>query len=503
MDLWGLHHQVGSIVSAAQTIMVAMSCVLFVACGVSEENGLQTKHGEFEGAEAALRPTEPDPYIGIGYGDASTEFYDSEGGRFRVWWATTGPHTPPLIDVAPANGVPDYVDEVAQTADEVEAYSQSQGFRTPLDDTSLGDGPDGGDDRVDIYLVDFDRSADGLVARNMCVEQGPVATCTAHLLIENDFAGYGYPSVSQAIDVLVSHEYFHVLQLAYTSELPSWVSEGSATWFEEAFHPEQSDFERLANGFFEESSRSLDSNSQGPFDGFNYAAGLFFHFLDLKLDGPQVVVDVLEAMAQGKEALEALDEVLKAKHDTSFQEVFIGFAATNAFTGSRAVQGQGYPAAQAFSKVDVEVFDVGRGINWTARVKGVAARYALAQVDGPVRVTLKPADGFDAQPRLFVLFGPDDVREAPLDIAEPPATGLVLAMINPDASETTAGVAALRAITIEPEPQPEPKPDPQPIPAPTTSNDDGGCATSGGSAPLGWTWMVLGACVLWRRRRVL
>jgi hypothetical protein len=54
------------------------------------------------------------------------------------------------------------------------------------------DGTLGGDDRLDLYLRDLN-GADGSFAADTCT-QTPF-TCAGHVTIENDFVGYGYPSI--------------------------------------------------------------------------------------------------------------------------------------------------------------------------------------------------------------------------------------------------------------------------------------------------------------------
>ena len=80
---------------------------------------------------------------------------------------------------------------------------------------------------------------------------------------ENDFAGYGYPSLTYANRVLASHEFFHAVQAAYDSEQSSIIGEGSAVWATEQFDGSLADFEGFLPGFFKHPDRSLDKPIAG------------------------------------------------------------------------------------------------------------------------------------------------------------------------------------------------------------------------------------------------
>ena len=406
-------------------------------------------HPEAEETEQAqrhlIRPDSSAPYLGIGYAEAKAMFFDTAGGTIRVWWALTGPHAPPAEDVMPANGTPDYVEMVAASADRVVDHASQNGWRL-----ARGDGesmPNGGDTRFDIYLVNFGGGADGLVARNRCVPVPPVSQCEMHMLLENDFAGYPYPSVPEAIDVLVSHEYFHAIQSAYTADLEGWVLEGSATWFQEDFDPAQSDFERLVRAFPSEASRSLNSPSLGPADGFIYHTALFFHHLALKF-GPPLIRHAFESMAtEGLGMVEALEKHLVMDHGSSFEQAFLSFARWNAFTGSRTVAAQGYPQAAELSEATFERFDAPNGINWNVDVPPLATKYSVFSVQGPTTLWLAPVDGIPEQPAMMVLEGPEAFTlvtpEAPITLQDP-GPSITLAMVHPAQTGRRAAQVRLR-----------------------------------------------------------
>jgi hypothetical protein len=482
------------------------------ACGPDEPAGLDegehlcTRHQE-------IRPTTDDPYLNFGYEGVEASSYASPGGSFRVWWVEQGRHRVLEGDTSPADGVPDYVQRVAETADAVAAELESSGWRLALDDETFAVPWEvGGDGRFDIYLIDFAGGADGLVARNGCAATpgDPVPRCTTHMLIENDFAGYGYPSIEEAVLVLVSHEYFHAVQAAYVDEIPGWVSEGTATWYQEHYAPTQSDFERLTRTFFQDVARPLNSRNNGPTDGFQYAVAVFFRCLELRYD-EELLVRTFGRMTAGVDLLTALDGELAASHASSLEAAFGGFVAWNLFTASRAVDGQGYPNANLFPPAPVAEYDATRGLNWDVNVDHLAAKYAALEVSGPVRLELQalPDRELSAQPRALVLRGPEDyswVRPGdPLILEEQAAGELRVAVFNVDTVEDASLRLAVRNHTPTVDPDPEPEPGPEPGPSPGEGEGgagDEGCATGAPGAPAGapgLAFAMLG--VLWARAR--
>ena len=95
------------------------------------------------------------------------------------------------------------------------------------------------------------------------------------MVVENDFAGYGYANLLTALEVVVSHENFHAVQAAYRGDFPTWVSGGTAVWAEKRFDENSADYLALARNYLEEPSRSLYNPPTGPVPAFAYGTALF------------------------------------------------------------------------------------------------------------------------------------------------------------------------------------------------------------------------------------
>ena len=266
--------------------------------------------------------------------------WDVPEARVRVHYSIEGPNRT-ILDDDDDDGVPDFVSLVGQEVAEVEVFFQMEGFRAPLHESDVGLGPLGGSDAIDVYLVDFGGASDGQFAVDGCVRD----TCAGHLLIENDFAGYGYRSLRVAARVLASHELFHAVQFAYTSELDSWFSEGTATWAEHLYQPEVADYLNFCAAYLADISRSIDRPPAGAITAFSYGTALYFGFVQEML-GVATMVDMMERLGESEDVDEVtamLDAVAFAGGD--FSELWVTFMRWNLATGARAGLTESYPYA--------------------------------------------------------------------------------------------------------------------------------------------------------------
>lgn len=256
---------------------------------------------------AAARPTEGEGLHPFEPAD-EVEAFDSAHGLVRVHFSRSGPNQA-LPEDSDLDGVPDIVSSIAAQAEAALEGTERLGLRLPVAESALGLGELGGSDALDIYLVDFGGVADGMFAVDAC--RG--GRCAGHLLVENDFAGYGYASIDEATAVLASHELFHGVQYAYADALPVWLSEGSAVWAEHLYAPEVDDFLWFCGAYLDELARPFDRPPAGVTTAASYGVGLVFAYF-VELAGPGFMVELMEAVeAAGPDgALDALVSVSEA-----------------------------------------------------------------------------------------------------------------------------------------------------------------------------------------------
>ena len=501
-----LHLQGGGSPRRAHTMLrVALRLSLFSALTLTS---CSTDLHDHDGLLQKIRPTIGDSSVFDGYGDEPALFVDSDDGRVRVWYVENGPHRTSSLDENPADGIPDFVQTVADTADAVYISITDDGFLAPLEDTSVsGQDNDGGSSAFDIYIVDFQR-ADGLFFREGCLPGEPVR-CTGYFAIKNGFGRSGYASDEEAITVLVSHEYFHAVQAAYNADLPGWWSEGTATWHEEYFEPSQNDFERLATTFFEAPGRALNGNTQGTTDTFAYGTGVFPFFLEQTL-GVQVIVDIFDRIAINTPVEAAIMEAVEAS--APFDETFAEFTAWTIATGDRTIEGFGYPQAAEFPAIDATSLDGTRDLNWDTELRTWASQIAEIERPRDISLSVRPLEGWPLTPLLVVVdpTTPGEwavVREG--EILNIPANGqpVYAALLNADPDERTAGRLAIRGATINTPDEPgdgstESPAEVELIPLPS-ADDSSGCSSVLGSGSRGMmVWSGVLAVLLRRRRKL-
>lgn len=350
--------------------------------------------------EEALRPTDTSSQLMWRY--AAGEVVESagrDGGNFLVHFTRAGVNAVPSAD-ADGSGVPDFVEQVEDVYEEVGAlYHGPLGYRFPLSDATVT--PNGGDDRFDVYLLDFARQADGAFRVDQCAPQN-VEQCIGYVVQENDFVGYGYPSTVVATRILGSHEYFHAVQAAYDNAQDTVLSEGTAVWATERFDPSTDDFEHFVGGYLSDPGRSIDSPPSTPVPSFAYGSAIFFKFLTERHDDA-LIRKLWEHVENGHgHASEPenranptwvvqLDALLKSDYQSSFAAEFREFARWNLFTAGAADATQGYANGAAYPAVMMNTVALPY-LSENPRFYYAATQYYFAVAGGRTLITAQLVD---------------------------------------------------------------------------------------------------------------
>ncbi|MEM7678412.1 MAG: MXAN_6640 family putative metalloprotease, partial [Myxococcota bacterium] len=396
--------------------------------------------------------------------------------------------------------------------------------RGPLNDGFVSDN-DGGDDKFDIYLVDFAGRGDGQYRLDSCLASAN-NRCAGHMLLENDFFGYGYPSVQVAIRIVGSHELFHAVQAGYAAGQDVIVSEATAVWATERFDPSLNDFEAFIRRFLERPERSIFVAPSGLVDGYPYSVALFFRFIDERY-GPAFVLQLWEQLEQTPTVddwVSSVDSVLSANYGSRFVDEFEQFAVWNVYTGPRANPAQAYQEGARYPQVLSTEADLPLRID-RPRMFAASARYWLLDPDGRDAITAAFAPTPDSTEGLEMWLVPIAFNgaTAPVKVLEQTEVptqnleGMMLAVINPQQSGSSLRptvcvgspqeVAACTADTADAGTTAD-------AGSPTDSGADagipdaggspppesGGCAASPG-APVSSTWWLLLLLAISNRRQ--
>lgn len=436
-----------------------------------------------------MRPTDPGGYAGFAYGMDPVSSYTTPEGRVRVWFATSGPHAPAVAGAAELAG--HAVEEA------IDGYA-AMGFVPVIGD---GDYPacasNGGDDRVDVYLVHF-ANADGLTVAERCAQAGNASRCSGFILAESRLE-LGYKSFDEGAKTVLPHEYFHLVQDAYNADMDRFWAEGTAQWAAKQIHPDLTDLERFLPAYFSDASRSLDAPPGGVTAAFLYGTAIWPVFLGER-HGAAIVREVMEEIgAQGSSALDATNGVLSAK-GTSLGAEFTSFTAWNAATGDRA-GGGGYPLAASYPMVATTALPSEIGTSIKVVSSGLGARYYLISASDPRVVSIET----DPQRNAAVAV-PLEGGVARLDRASP-----LPAKIAGDAVIVVAGQSALKTdapFTLHVGKVPPDSSPPEMTPPPTKppmEQEDAGCSigrTASGALDGGTALaLILAAVARLRRRR--
>lgn len=321
-------------------------------------------------ALAEERPTQG----GLWSFDASdtVESWEEPTASVRVHYSTSGPNVTRLVDLD-EDDVPDFAQDVAERTAESIALFVSLGFRPPVPENAI-ETELGGSPAYDVYLIDFGGAADGRFGVDGCGNAG----CAGFYVVENDFTGYGYATIEEGITTVTSHESFHGIQAAYNF-IPTWVSEGTATWAQRQFDSESADFVRLCNGLLADPGRPVYQPPGGPVPSFSYGTALWFDFLSSRHDAG-LIVDFLEALDEDSEAPELRFEVLLAERDDDLESAWATFARYNLATGRRAGAAQSHPYAGLLEGIDPDA--QGETVALDARFYPLAASYFNLQHPG-------------------------------------------------------------------------------------------------------------------------
>lgn len=144
-------------------------------------------------------------------------------GQIRVFYTMSGAHA--VIDTSDvnANGVPDYVENIARQADFAHKTFTHLGFRSPLESSRYRAAK-----YIDIGIKDLG-GGNGLSYDELWRHPNiPLKTNDCALLMELDRNLVGFPG-NWAV---VSHELFHFFEYGYTMFKPHWLNEAASKWAE-------------------------------------------------------------------------------------------------------------------------------------------------------------------------------------------------------------------------------------------------------------------------------
>jgi len=196
--------------------------------------------------------------------------------HFVLHYTTTGNHSVPTLDTN-GNGIPDFIDVAAQSAEavwqrEVEQLHYPPPIGTPAQ-------------KFHIYYKDLSTYYGATYPENVttiATSPVPLGTATGFIVVENDFSE-GFPPNDEdvtglepirsgALKVTQAHEFMHAIQFGINVYQSGWLLESHATWAEDAVYDGINDWHWYINRFFAGADLPL-------FSRFVYGAAYFQNWL--------------------------------------------------------------------------------------------------------------------------------------------------------------------------------------------------------------------------------
>lgn len=312
------------------------------------------------------------------YGAISEQTYDSPVGFFKVHFVTQGPDSvyQSSVDLNPVDGVPDYVNKVADIFDSVWIFEvNGLGYKKPPSDGWYPGGFDkGGDSLYDVYLVELGPGFYGYTAPET-TNGSPAHSYTSYIVIRNYFPVPPFPNrpIYDNVRVTAAHEFFHSIHFGYDAFEPEYLpadpdpvrpywQEISAVWMEDIIYDGINDYLSYLPFFYNYpwlSLRTFSNNFSFPERVFHpYASCVWAFYLQEKY-GTDIIRRIWEkcGAVANTNLFTATEEALRevTGNVTGFSDAFKEFTIWNYFTGNRTLPGNFYSEANLFGvSVDID-----------------------------------------------------------------------------------------------------------------------------------------------------
>ena len=196
--------------------------------------------------------------------------------HFVLHYTTIGNHSVPTLD-ANRNGVPDFIDVAAQSAEAVWQREVVQlNYPPPIGTPAQ---------KFHIYYKDLSSYYGATYPENvttLATSPVPLGTATGFIVVENDFYDDFPPNDedvtgletirSGALKVTQAHEFMHAIQFAINAYQSGWLLESHATWAEDAVYDGINDWHWYINRFLATADLPL-------FSRYLYGAAFFQNWL--------------------------------------------------------------------------------------------------------------------------------------------------------------------------------------------------------------------------------
>lgn len=239
--------------------------------------------------------------------------------HFRVHFASSGVN---MIYGWPNTA---YRDSVAAACEKSWTfYHTTKGWPVPPSDGTAG----GGSNLIDCYVTNLS-GVYGYTEAESGVPGGYQNDYTSFFVIDNDYAGFGYPTPYPPMQVTVAHEYHHVVQMGLNANGAGWFMENTSTFMEDEVYDAVNDNYNYLSCYFGVPYTRLHSTN----GCWEYACFIWPTYLSENWDH-SVIRDVWLHLAQYLNVYTAFDTIL-APYGKNLDTGVAEWTRWNVYTGTR------------------------------------------------------------------------------------------------------------------------------------------------------------------------
>lgn len=262
------------------------------------------------------------------------------GGRFLIHYTTTGADAPPQTD-NDFDGIPDWVETVAQTFESVASEYYNRGWRLA---------PTANNSRYDIYLrnlvnITINGNTVTLYGQTTTGQIQPSSgfanAATSYIEIDKDFTDTAFTNAPngpytplKSLQITAAHEYHHAIQYGYNYYFDIWYAEATSTWHEDELYDNVNQLYNYIPSWFNNSTKQIDLlvNSNTTKTGAGYSRWIFNRYL-AEQHGTGVVKAAWDKLATLNSPgnnndipmVPVLESLLMAPYNSSLANDFFGF----------------------------------------------------------------------------------------------------------------------------------------------------------------------------------
>lgn len=249
----------------------------------------------------------------------------SNGGHFRIHYATSGLDAPPLAD-ANGNAIPEWIETVADVFEAVYNREVTEmGYQAP---PTLGGAP------YDVYLRDV--GAEQIFGETLSDTAVTGTSFTSYLVIDNNFSAAEFGNQidqytpEKALQITAAHEFHHAIQFGYNFFFESWYAEATSTWIEDEVFNSVNQLYNYLPDYMRNTDRAIDIAPDVSLGG-GYGRWVFNRYL-AELHSPTFIRTIWERLKTLPSPGNNLDVPMLPVIDQTLQSVgsnlptvFLGF----------------------------------------------------------------------------------------------------------------------------------------------------------------------------------